>query len=210
MSDTMRDMKQGELILVDTTQVVSARSEEKASKARPEPAWSDVKANLADFDRAGLIALIKDLHSLSRDNRVFLDARLGLGADPLMPYKKTISRWISPDVVRGQDISVAKAKKAISDYRKAIGLPEGVAELSVHYCEAAASLLSYCGMDDVGYCSALVRMYAQALDLATALPEAEREVMLDRLDAVRAAMTNVGWGVEEEMNELWTEHVLSQ
>ena len=78
----MRDMKQGELILVDTTQVVSARSEEKASKARPEPAWSDVKANLADFDRAGLIALIKDLHSLSRDNRVFLDARLGLGADP--------------------------------------------------------------------------------------------------------------------------------
>ena len=52
MSDTMRDMKQGELILVDTTQVVSARSEEKASKARPEPAWSDVKRwlNLATFN----------------------------------------------------------------------------------------------------------------------------------------------------------------
>jgi hypothetical protein len=80
---------------------------------RAEPTWSGVKANLANVDRAGLVGLIKDLHGLSRDNQAFLNARLGLGPDPLSPYKKTISRWISPDVVRGQDISVAKGKKAI-------------------------------------------------------------------------------------------------
>jgi hypothetical protein len=106
-----------------------------------EPTWSGVKTNLANVDRAGLVGLIKDLHGLSRDNQAFLNARLGLGPDPLSPYKKTISRWISPDVIRGQDISVAKGKKAISDYKKAVGLPEGIAELSVHYCEAARDLL---------------------------------------------------------------------
>ena len=98
-------------------------------KTRTAPTWSEVKAKLAHFDRAGLVGLLGDLHGLSRDNQAFLHARLGLGADPLSPYKATISRWTYPDLVRGQDISVAKAKKAISDYRKAIGLPGGVAEL---------------------------------------------------------------------------------
>jgi hypothetical protein len=66
---------------------------------------------------------------------------LCLGPDPLASYKATISRWIYPDLPRGQVISVAKGKKAISDYRKAIGLPAGVAEFSVFYCESAARLL---------------------------------------------------------------------
>ena len=39
--------------------------------------------------------------------------------------------------MKGQNVSVAKAKKAISDYKKATGLPQGVAELSVFYCEEA-------------------------------------------------------------------------
>jgi len=42
------------------------------------------------FDRAGLLGLIKNLHGASRDNKVFLCARLGLGTDPLEPYRKAI------------------------------------------------------------------------------------------------------------------------
>ena len=166
-----------------------------------------MKANLAHFDRAGLIGLLKDLHGLSRDNQAFLHARLGLGADPLAPYKKTISRWVCPDVPRGQNVSVSRAKKAISDYKMAVGLPGGLAELSVFYCEAAADLFSYCGMDDDGYFAALVRMFAQALTSVTALPEPDRGLMLARLDAVRSAMRDVGWGVEDAMNDLWIEYV---
>lgn len=124
------------------------------SRARANPtgsSWSTVKASLAGYDRAGLISLLKDLYGSSRESHAFLDARLGLGADPLAPYKKTISRWINPDVTRGQDISVSKAKKAISDYRKAIGHPIGMAELAVFYCEEAQLLLSDCGIDDEGF-----------------------------------------------------------
>jgi hypothetical protein len=62
-------------------------------------------------------------------------------------------------------------------------------------------------MDDAGYCSALVGIFAQALTLAVTLPEPNRERLLCRLEEVRSAMTNVGWGVWEEMNELWQEHV---
>lgn len=177
------------------------------NKIRTAPTWSEVKAKLALFDRAGLMGLLSDLHSLSRDNQAFLHARLGLGPDPLAPYKATISRWICPDVIRGQVISVTKAKKAISDYRKAIGLPVGVAELSVFYCESAARLLSECGMEDEGYFAALVRMFDQALAVVAKLDPSERKALLQRLDAVRSATDTIGWGVKDAMDELWAEHV---
>ena len=50
--------------------------------------------------------------------------------------------------MRGQDVSVAKAKKAIADYRKAVGRPEGMAELCIFYCEKATRLLGDCGTED--------------------------------------------------------------
>ena len=170
------------------------------------PTWNDTKAMLVNFDRAGLIGLLKDLHALYPENRAFLQARLSLGADPLAPYKVTIARWICPDVTRGQDVSVAKAKKAIAAYRKATGLPEGLAELSIFYCEQAAGLLSSCGMDDEGYFNALVRMYGQALSVTSALPAVENAIKLQRLDAVRAAFAGVGWGVKDAVDELWFEY----
>lgn len=178
-----------------------------ASKTRTVPSWSDVKARFAQFDRAGLISLLGDLHDLSGDNRAFLNSRLGLGADPLAPYTKTISRWIYPDLRRNQDISVAKAKKAIANYRKAIVLPEGVAELSVLYCEMAAKLAAECGFEDERFFMALVRMFDQALVAVLALADSQRKPMLDRLDAVRLLTDSIGWGVKDAMNELWAEHV---
>ena len=177
------------------------------NKTRTTPTWSEVKAKLAHFDRSGLVGLLSDLHGLSRDNQAFLHARLGLGPDPLAPYRATISRWIYPDLVRGQVISVARAKKAISDYRKAIGLPAGVAELSIFYCESAARLLSECGLEDEGYFTALVRMFDQALAVVAKLKPSERRALLQRLDAVRSATDAGGWGVKDAMDELWAEHM---
>jgi len=174
---------------------------------KPRPTWSAAKTELAQFDRTALMGLVKDLFALSPDNSAFIAARLGLGSDPLAPYRKTISRWIRPDVVRGQDVSVAKAKKAISDYRKATGKPEGIAKLSVFYCEEAAGLLSECGMDDEGYFNALIRMYGQALAATTELPEPVRTLLLARLDAVRTSLRDIGWGVGDGIDELWIEHV---
>jgi hypothetical protein len=119
----------------------------------------------------------------------------------------TISRWISPDLMKGQDVSVSKAKKAIADYRKAIGQPDGMAELCIHYCEEAVRLLGDCGMDDQAYYSALVRMFDQGLTHAIALPPSERDRMLERLAVVRGSLRGVGWGVSDNIDEIWSERV---
>ena len=102
------------------------------------PRWSDVKTKLVDFDRAGLLGLLQDLYAANKDNQAFLHARLSLGDDVLKPYKTIIDRWLWPDMFKNQDTSVAKAKKPIADYKKAIGQAEGLAELMVFYCERAA------------------------------------------------------------------------
>lgn len=173
---------------------------------RKAPSWSDVKDKLADIDRPGLIGLVQGLYAASKDNQAFLHARFGLGDDVLKPYKVTIDRWLWPDVFKNQDTSVAKAKKAIVDYRKAIGQPESLAELMVFFCERAVGFSNDVGMQDESYFNALVRMFEQALKVMDALPEVPRSALLGRLDAVRRLGHNMGYGVGDDMDELLSEH----
>jgi hypothetical protein len=167
------------------------------------PTWSDVRAALLDFDSAGLRGLVQDLYTASKDNQAFLHARLGLGHDQLRPFKASISRWICPDLMKGQPVSVSKAKKAIADYKKAIGRTDGMADLSIFYCEEAFRFIESCSMEDETYFAALIRMYGRSLEFLSSLPAAERATYLERLDKLRSRARNVGWGVEEELNSLW-------
>src|SRR6266487_5595534 len=75
-----------------------------------KPSWTDVKTELAKFDRPGLLGLIQDLYAAHKDNQMFLHARFGLSADVLKPYKETLDRWLWPDVLRNQDTSVVKSQ----------------------------------------------------------------------------------------------------
>src|SRR6185503_12496209 len=109
------------------------------------------------------LGLVHDLYAASKDNQVFLHARFGLGEDVLAPYKKTIGRFLWPDVLRHQNVSVSKAKQAISDYKKAVGELTGVSELTVYYCEQAAGFCQDIGYQDEGYFNALVRVFEQAI-----------------------------------------------
>jgi len=121
-----------------------------------------------------------------------------------------IDHWVCPDVMRNQDISVAKAKKAISEYKKAIGCPEGLAELTVFYCESCMNLLSYCGMDDEGYFNALARMFEQALKTVVALEPSRQEAFVERLERVRREGHNWGWGVGDDMGDLMAEYEFAE
>src|ERR1700724_1613953 len=96
-----------------------------------------------------------------------------------------INRWLWPDLFGKQDTSVSQAKRAISDYKKAVGDPEGIAELMVFYCERAAGFCSDIYHDDEGYFDALVRMFEQALKLAHALSTNGGDGLVTRLDRVR-------------------------
>jgi hypothetical protein len=172
---------------------------------RASLSWSDVKAGIVDADHAVLLALIHDLYAASKDNQAFLHARFGLGDDVLGPYKASIDRWLWPDVYLNQDTSVAKAKKAIADYKKAGARPEGLAELMVFYCERGSGFSKEIGLQDEGYFDALVRMFEQALKAIADLPDSQRPALRSRLVAVRRASQDVGYGVGENMDRLLAE-----
>jgi hypothetical protein len=149
------------------------------TQSKSQPSWTDVKVKLATFDRAGLLGLIQDLYAASKENQMFLHARFDLGADVLKPYKQTIDRRLWPDVLRNQDTSVAKAKQAISSYKKAVGGAAGMAELMVFYCEQAAGFCNDVGYQDENYFNALVRMFEQALTVTNQLPDSQRKALVE-------------------------------
>jgi hypothetical protein len=174
-----------------------------ADKKNASPSWIDVKAALQTFDRAGLLGLVQDLYAASDHNQSFLHARLGLGHDQLRPYKAAISRWICPDPMRNQRVSVSKAKKAIADYKRAMGRPDGLVELSIFYCEEAFSFLESYGLEEESYFVALIRMYDRSLNLVLNLPAPERPTYAERLNGLRSRAGRFGWGIQEEVNSLW-------
>jgi hypothetical protein len=171
-------------------------------QSKSQPKWTDVKAKLANFDRAGLLGLVQDLYAAHPDNRTFLHARFGLGEDVLEPYKQTIDRWLWPDAFRKQDTSVAKAKQAISNYKKAVGDPAGLAELMVFYCEQASGFASDVGYQDESYFDALVRMFEQSVATASTLPTDTRDALIARLDRVRSISHKCGYGVGDDMDSI--------
>ena len=175
--------------------------------SKSQPKWTDVKAKLASFDRLGLLGLIQDLYAAHPDNRTFLHTRFGLGEDILEPYKQTIDRWLWPDPFRKQDTSVAKAKQAISNYKKAVGEPAGLAELMVFYCEQAAGFASDVGYQDESYFDALVRMFEQAVATANTLPAHARDALFARLDGVRSMSHKCGYGVGDYMDSILAKYI---
>jgi hypothetical protein len=175
-------------------------------QSKSQPTWTDVKAKLADFDLAALLGLIQSLYTAHKDNQTFLHARFGLAEDVLEPYKRTIDRWLWPDLFRKQDTSVSQAKRAISDYKKAVGDPQGLAELMAFYCERAAGFCGDIGNDDEGYFNALVRMFEQTLKFANALSVDRREDLVARLDRVRGISHEFGYGVGDEMDFLLSKY----
>lgn len=176
-------------------------------QSHSQPGWADVKARLAGFDRTAWLGLVQDLYLAHKDNQAFLHARFGLGEDALEPYKKTIDRWLWPDVLRRQDTSVSRAKRAIADYKKALGDAEGVSELMVFYCERAAGFCRDVGYEDAGYFDALVRMFEQALKTVNTLAANVQGDLIARLEGVRSLSREFGYGVADEMDALLSEFV---
>ena len=174
-------------------------------QTKAQPTWTDVKANLAKFDRAALLAVVQHLYAATASNRAFLHARFGLGGDPLQPYRNTIHRWLWPDIFQGQETSVSRAKAAISEYKKAIGDPAGLAELMVFYCERAAGFCHDVGHTDPAYFDALARMFGHALHTTRILAPNAQSQLLSRLDQVRIIGRQLGYGVGDDMDVLLAE-----
>jgi len=167
--------------------------------------WAEVKTHLASFDRAALLGVLQDLYTVDERSRAFLHARFGVSEDPLQPYKKAIDTSLWPDVFRGERTSIASARRAITQYKKALGDPAGLAELLVFYCERAAGFCQEVDHRDTAYLNALVRMFEQALKASVGLNRKVRNDFLAWLDHVRRTGRQLGNGVGEDMDVLLSE-----
>lgn len=179
---------------------------------RPEkskPTWADVKTKLASLDRAALLGVLQDLYATDENNRAFLHARFDLSADPLQPYKRIIDRCVWPDMFPGQQTSVSRAKRAIIQYKEALGDPVALAELLVFYCERAAGFCQEVDHRETAYLDALVRTFEQALKATGNLSGKVQNGFVARLERVRNIGGQLGNGVGEAMDVLFSEFDLS-
>ena len=90
---------------------------------RKSTGWSQVRAQLKDWAKPALTALIKDLYDASAANRDFLHARFQAeetGGVALEAYRRKVIEQFFPKRGFGK-LKLAEARKAIRDYRKATG-----------------------------------------------------------------------------------------
>jgi hypothetical protein len=170
-------------------------------QSKSQPTWTDVKAKLADFDRAALLGLIQSLYTAHKDNQTFLHARFGLGEDVLEPRKLLIGGFGLTCSGSRTPLSLKPSGPSLIT-RRQLAIPRDWQSWMVFYCERAAGFCSDVGNDDEGYFDALVRMFEQALQFTNALSVDRRDDLVARLDRVRAIGHEFGYGVGDDMEFL--------
>ncbi len=175
---------------------------DRTKRPKTKPIWTDVKNRLADFDRAGLQQLVADLYAFHKDNQAFLHARFGLGVNPIDAYKLRVAAALAPDITRKRNatISVATAKKAISEYNRAVGDPVGILELRLFWCETAVTFCMDYGYGDIGYLDALALQFSEACTVLSALDEPLLDNTIERLTDIRDE-AQMGYGVSDYMED---------
>ncbi|OGT24387.1 MAG: hypothetical protein A2342_09930 [Gallionellales bacterium RIFOXYB12_FULL_54_9] len=103
---------------------------------------------------------------------------------------------------RNSDVKITDAKKAISEYQKAIGLPEGMLELHLCFCEVAMDFSTDYGYEGEGFFNAVYLQFKKAVEVLGKVSVELQEDALDRLYDLRNIASNVGYGVEDDMGDL--------
>ena len=178
---------------------MSKTTNEKTKK----PSWSDIKKAIAGYDRLALVGLISDLYASSAQNKTFLHARFSTGTDALKPFLKIIEDALYPDVYKNKPIKIAMAKKAIRDYTKAAGEPEGILELMLFFVETGTEFTLNFGDIDEGFYLALERMYDKALHLVLTMDKETIEEYYDRFEDLVTSTGNIGWGYHDALGEMF-------
>lgn len=106
-----------------------------------------------------------------------------------------------PDIYSNKPIQIAKAKKAISSYSKAVGDPLGVTELMVFFVECGNSFTVNFGDIDEGFYDSLNGMYRRAIQKVLSLPEEQRSVFRDRLEEIMTSSSGIGWGYHDMISD---------
>ena len=134
-----------------------------ATTRRTTHSWKNIRSVLKEASREELLSLVGDLYRLRTENQDFLNARFIKDGHILAPYKDAIEQYISPAEPWKHPVKLSLARKAISDYRKAVGDPEGLAELMLFYAECGVSFTLEFGDIDEPFYNSVNRVFADGL-----------------------------------------------
>ncbi len=156
-----------------------------ARKKQASHSWKDVRSVLNKASHKDLLGLVGDLYALRRENQDFLHARFLKGDDALVPYKETIEQYISPAEPWKHPIRISLARKAISDYRKAVGDSQGLAELMLFYAECGVNFTLEFGDTGPRAACRARRRWPWSSNCASA-PRENGENSMDRISSPRS------------------------
>lgn len=162
-------------------------------KNKSKITWQDVKNTLIKKDNGELIKLIRDLYSLNDKNKAFIHARYSF-IDPLTPYKAIISKSLYPDPMRNEPLKLGAGRKAISEYKKAVGDPIGVLELSIYYIEYGHKFTLEYGDIDEQFYDSLESMFDRVLKMLTQFDQTIIDKYFPRLLSLTEEVSGIGWG----------------
>ena len=170
----------------------------------PKPTWSSVKAAASELSQNELLSLIGELYRLSKSNQVFLHARFADRDAAMADCKKLVAECLYPDVQRDRPLQVAKAKKVVADFCKAVADPAAHAELMLFFVEQGNAFTLEYGDIDAGFYSALVAMARRTVEVIVNLPVVLQEPYRDRLAEVVRSSSGIGWGYHDDLKEIYS------
>jgi hypothetical protein len=167
--------------------------------------WPDLKKILEETDKKELITLIRDLYKRSADDRRFITARYmdslseDLKRQMLEKYKEIIVNEFFPE--RGEEkLRYSVAKKAISDYSKASGNPEGMLDLMFTYVENGVKYTIFYGDVNEQFYDSIYGMLSRICDFLWKKQEFY-PLFRERLLKVCKDSRNIGWGFGDMVSD---------
>ncbi len=179
-----------------------------AKRKQHDRSWRDVRAILSKAGHKDLLSLVGDLYGLRKENQDFLHARFLKDASTLAPYKETIERYISPAEPWKNTVKISLARKAISDYRKAVGDPHGLSELMLFYVECGVNFTLEFGDIDEPFYNSMVRVFSDGMRM---LNQSDRDVidkLLPRFSNAVQSTAEMGWGFYESLRDTFETYSL--
>ena len=162
--------------------------------------WKEIRSKLSHTSQRDLIGLIGEIYKLNPQSQLFLEARFGNQNESLEEYKLIIEESICPDEPWKRDVSLSTGRKAIRDYKKAIGNPDGLIDLMIYYCECGVNFTIQFGDIDEGFYSSIESMYQSALDLLKKNKGMQKK-FFTRIEKIVYNTRNMGWGFHDILNE---------
>ncbi|NLW75842.1 hypothetical protein KSK55_13105 [Methanospirillum purgamenti] len=169
------------------------------------PSWRTIKTGLAGMDANSLISLIHDLYALNKENKEYLQGRIG-GEAAYASLRENAAKKIRHEFFPERGFGkarIAPVKKAIAGYKKATGDPIGTADLTLLFIEQFVKFFSHYGGGDEAKLDSLSGAMSELYKILKTCPAIIEVLDIeDRLFDVKLDASNAGYGIEDEIAEL--------